>query len=503
MTTYPEPDEYMRSVNNGLVHDDVLKCGQPCKTEAGHLWTVSGGFAFVFKFRVKRKTYALRCWTQSIGDADGHYKQIDEFLRNTQLPYFVECKFNARGITVKGQLYPTVRMEWVDKKSLREFIFDHLSTGALQDPSCRSQFKAHMEQAADAFLEMAKSLHSARVSHGDLQADNIKVANNAHGCKFKLIDYDTLCLPEGGGRSVTNSGLAAYQHPNRECSAVATEKDDYFSELVIYLSLRAIALVPELWEEFECDRRDKDLLFNRDDFRAGLANEPPTRIFGRLYGLAPPVRGLAVVLWNFTCCPEISSLLPIEEVLKIVEASGAPRHFKEVFRAGREPGTGNDASCNGWLNDCAFRHPACPAEAPTVGTMPQLIGPDVVVPTMAPPPSAPAPSGPQSFAQLIECKRRGGAPLPRPAAPLVATPPSVVKTPQSGTAPLISPPVPPPFPTQSRWAEFWDRFRVFFAAVAMSSRWAKFCRNYQVIRVVRWLAAILCIVYVFRRCSSP
>jgi hypothetical protein len=459
MSTYPEPDEYIRSVKalDRLVHDPVLKQGQPCKTPTGQLWTISGGFAFVFKIQSNGKNYALRCWTQLAGDAERHYEEIGRFLKSKSLPYFVDCAFTAKGIVVKGNSYPIVRMEWLEALSLREFIMEQLANGSLQVPSGRSFIKATFEQAADAFLRMSASLHRAGVSHGDLQADNVKVLRKSNGFEFKLIDYDTLCVPEGRGRQITNGGLDTYQHPNRALSAVTTEKDDYFSELVIHLSLRALAPAPELWREFDCDRRDKHLLFEGDDFRAGANNLSPPPIFRRLYELGevdPHVRGLTVVLWNFTRCPDIRLLQPIEEVVKLVEGSVEPRNFNEIFKAGHARQGTNGSKPATWLDDRDFRPPTKAAPR-SDAALPQVPSPVFVMPTTSSPVLGQSNGG--SFADIVDAQRRtGGKHAPAPAVSNGASP-TGARPPQAAppTAPPVQPAPPVTIPAPSRGASVW------------------------------------------------
>src|SRR5207249_1833538 len=123
------------------------------------------------------------------------------------------------------------------------------------------------------------------------------------------------------GQPTVSTGLPSYQHPNRAASTTATEKDDYFSELVIYTCLCALAEYDLLWAQFPAKGRDKELLFEADDF----AGPAPSAFFQRLYRLGGKVGKLAVVLWNFTRCPNIQLLLPLEKVIElVVQPAAAP-----------------------------------------------------------------------------------------------------------------------------------------------------------------------------------
>src|SRR5262249_20189061 len=161
---------------------------------------------------------------------------------------FVDFEFIADGILVQGRRYPILRMEWVEGYSLRDFIRHNLGQPNL------------LRAAADKFCETAESLQKVQAVHGDLQADNMILRVSNGTVHYKLIDYDTLVVPGLFGKPSSSTGLAAYQHPLRQASPIATEKDDFFSELVIYLCLRAVAEDSSLWSKFPAAGRDKELL---------------------------------------------------------------------------------------------------------------------------------------------------------------------------------------------------------------------------------------------------
>ena len=76
---------------------------------------------------------------------------------------------------------------------------------------------------------MAKELHAAGVSHGDLQHGNIMV--NADGSLI-LVDYDSMYVPSLEGYADEIKGLVGYQHPARWENCKCSPKADYFSEKV-------------------------------------------------------------------------------------------------------------------------------------------------------------------------------------------------------------------------------------------------------------------------------
>jgi internalin A len=233
------------------------------------------------------------------------YQAVSQYLAQMHLPYFVEFAYVSRGILVNGQFYPILRMEWVEPPSLHDFIGEN---------------RYHPEvlvAAAEEFFAMARRLHRSQIAHGDLQNDSLRVRTSGARPKFVLIDYDTLFVPALEGSETTHVGVPAFQHPKRANVATANAKIDYFAELVIYLTLLAIAEDPRLWDEYRIADRERALIFHGEDFRSGT----PTEAFQRLRQLSPLVSKLALLLWNFTCRSDIRQLIPIEEAVRICRTS--------------------------------------------------------------------------------------------------------------------------------------------------------------------------------------
>ena len=151
--------------------------------------------------------------------------------------------------------YPITRMEWAEGNTLCDFIEHNL-----QDAGC-------LKAAAAEFQKMVATLHAHQISHGDLQDGNILLKRNGTDVEIKLIDYDSVFVPALRGQPDTIVGVPAYQHPQRIARGIgAAEKMDYFSELVIYLSLLSLAEKPDLWSQFGAPT-EKRLLFIAEDFK--------------------------------------------------------------------------------------------------------------------------------------------------------------------------------------------------------------------------------------------
>jgi hypothetical protein len=321
---YPNAGEYVTAIENAktFVKDPVLKDGVPEKDRRGELLVYAGGFARVFVIRGRDKEkYALRCWVSDIGEEAVHYRTISDYLGKglpRRLPYFTEFAYLPEGILVNGVHYPILRMKWVDGSSLHEFIRDHKDQ------------PQELRAAAENFLRMAQELHDCKIAHGDLQNDNLKVRLSGTTPEFVLIDYDTLFVPGREGKKVSTTGVRGFQHPGRSYLPTAIPEADYFSELVIYLTLHAIAVEPLLWSEYHMADSEKQLIFSGEDFDSKV----PTERFRRLRDLGSPlVSNLTLLLWNFTRS-KIEWLIPIEVAAGICRESPANNPWLHEWSGG-------------------------------------------------------------------------------------------------------------------------------------------------------------------------
>lgn len=250
MTSLPSCIDYITSVETpqllkakelqgGAV---VLKNGKPLR--------YAGGFCVVFPYKLQNnKKVAVRCWIAYVSDADKRCYQISKQLKNSRLPYFVGFEYVPQGIATSLGVFPIVIMDWVEAISLKEYLKENLNA-----PN-------RLIDLANKFLQMSKDLHSAGFSHGDLQHGNIMVS---HDGKLYLVDYDSMFVPGLENVSDEIKGLAGYQHPGRKNQVCLSPKSDYFSELIIYTSILAIAHYPCLWNELDIENTET-LVFSQED----------------------------------------------------------------------------------------------------------------------------------------------------------------------------------------------------------------------------------------------
>ena len=299
---YPSRADYTQAVRDYphiSILDSKLSGGAAKRGPNNQLESISGGFSIVFPFKVGANTFALRCWIRDIEDVEARYQEISNYLKQKNLPYFVEFEYIPEGILVNGTKRPITRMEWAEGETLCQFIKNNLNDARV------------LRNTASEFAKMVETLHAHQISHGDLQDGNILLKRNGPNVEIKLIDYDSLFVPALQGSRDRIFGIAEYQHPKRMArGGTANKKVDYFSELVIYLSLIALAEKSDLWNQFG-QRTEKALLFTADDFK----NPNQSNVFRELENLSLNIKRLASKLKRFCEKPSIDQLEPLETLL--------------------------------------------------------------------------------------------------------------------------------------------------------------------------------------------
>ena len=248
---WPNPSDYQDAVQNPRLcfFDPELQAGMVAPNALGLPRVASGNFASVYEVQSGGKRRAVRCFLRQNGDQQAHYEQVSQHLQGTWLSFMVGFEYQSKGIRVRGQTFPIVKMEWVEGETLPSYLDKHIYDAKL------------LLHLAAQWRGLVNSLQGNQLAHGDLQHGNILVTPQG---QIKLVDYDAMYVPTLHGAKCTELGHANYQHPQRS----ATDYDhhlDNFSALVIYLSLRALAVEPALWNDFH---PGDNLLFTSKDFKA-------------------------------------------------------------------------------------------------------------------------------------------------------------------------------------------------------------------------------------------
>lgn len=279
-----------------LVLDEDAKYGVFRRDARGRLIAYAGGFSVVFPYETANgEKWAFRCWHVDINNSRRRYEIISDAIQQAQLDFLCGFEYTEIGINVEGTIYPTTRMRWIDGITIKDYICQNRNSKQL------------LNELADKFLAMTRSMHSLSLAHGDLQHGNILVGNDH---QLYLVDYDSFYCPELQGETDNVTGLPDYQHPARKSNKSVSEKLDYFSELIIYLSILAIAEKPALIDKYKVEDADR-LLFSKEDF-LDIKNAP---IYKDIYSLGNEFQDMLAVLEEYLGNRSIDDLAPFESCL--------------------------------------------------------------------------------------------------------------------------------------------------------------------------------------------
>jgi serine/threonine protein kinase len=249
MLPLPTSSDYQDAIQNpkSCFDHPELQRSRPEVDKLGLPRPFSGSFAVVFPVTLGNKKWGVRCFTTYHPDQELRYERISQHLSQHPLPYTVPFEFISRGIKVRGNWHPILKMEWVDGESLLKYVEKNLDK------------PQEIQKAALQFRKLTCDLKGIGIAHGDLQHGNIIMVN---GC-FRLVDYDGMFVPGLEGLQSNELGHPNYQHPKRTSKDFGPYLDNY-SAWCIYVSLMALAADPGLWHRIGAG--DEHICFRKRDF---------------------------------------------------------------------------------------------------------------------------------------------------------------------------------------------------------------------------------------------
>ena len=246
---WPTMTDYQEAVQSPKTcfADSELSRGTPVLNKLGLPRPICGQFASVYEIENGGARWAVKCFLRNIPDLHNRYAKISDHLSKCDLPYFVTFDYLKKGIRVRGNYYPIVKMEWVEGLALNHFIERIVS-----DPNTLGQLE-------ERWLALLEDLLSVDVAHGDLQHGNVLVADDG---SLRLIDYDGMWVPKLKGQTSHETGHPNFQSPLRTGNDFNSEIDEFAGD-VILVAMRALARDPGLWRKYD---NGDNLLFRRQDF---------------------------------------------------------------------------------------------------------------------------------------------------------------------------------------------------------------------------------------------
>lgn len=261
MPTSNQIDTAMKNISKFFVADEILN-GQCVLNKKGNPYCRPGGLCRVYKFQMADgTTKALRIWENVISEAKERSVAISDFLKKHPSQYFVNFECIENALVIDGEYYPVVLMDWCDGKDMKKYI-----SQCIIDKDYDK-----IRELAHSFYMMTKELSNMGISHGDLHHENILVLQDG---SLKLIDYDSMYVPALKGYKDECVGYEGYQHPTaRIQNEYLQPYTDYFSELVIFMTVYLVSYHPELWDVDKVEDYDKALLFRISELDPRTVNQ--------------------------------------------------------------------------------------------------------------------------------------------------------------------------------------------------------------------------------------
>ncbi|MFJ2716751.1 hypothetical protein [Streptomyces sp. NPDC087437] len=264
-----------------------LKGARPELTKLGLPRAISGAFASVFSLTsaTSGRRYAIKCFTRHVPDQERRYQAISTRLgqldpAELSQPWNLGFEYLPDAISVGRDRYPVLKMEWTEAVTLSAWLDDNHA----------HQFA--VDHLADRFEALTRDLAAHDIAHGDLQHGNLLVASDD---TLRLVDYDGMYVPALAGMGGTERGHRNYQSPMRGNDDFGAALDR-FSAWVIFLSLKAIASDPALWNRLH-EPSGEFLLLTEDDFKNPGGSTRLQTLLAHpdrtVSGLADQVRSLA------------------------------------------------------------------------------------------------------------------------------------------------------------------------------------------------------------------
>ncbi len=338
---WPTPQDYNESVQipEYSFCDKQLASGVPELTPIGLPRPITGNFASVYRFDVENKRIAVKCFLRFVQDQQERYKKISEFIAENPTRFIVDFEYLERGIRVKTDWYPLLKMDWVEGITLDQYLRKNVGN------------RTAMEKIAKQFVNMMGELKRLGIAHGDLQHGNILVQPS----DIRLVDYDGIFVPSLSGKETNELGHSNYQHPERKVQHFSAATDD-FSAWLIHSSLLILSLDPLLFKKFAGG--DECILFRHTDLKV----PGKSRLFRELLNHPNQVvKARAALIKRLAECP-IERIPSFSEQLPSVD---------DIPIAVKKPGISNAA--------------APPKIVPTKGNFPDWMLPDDVIATVSQP----------------------------------------------------------------------------------------------------------------------
>ena len=230
----------------------------------------NGAFCQCFPLVHNSNKVCFRCWVEDEKREEHlqHILDVSRCLGSRQYKYVVKkYEYIHQALRVNDIVIPAVIMEWIEGDVLLAYV----------KKNRHNQFI--IKSIAEKFYTMVRYMLDKGMAHGDLSGHNIIVTSSK---ELVMIDYDTLFIAGYTAENVVPStgGIACYQHPHRTKLKYLSAEMDYYSQLVIYLSLLIVAEKPEIVNIMATH----GLVFQEEDLR-DLSTLKKSQVYKDVYAI--------------------------------------------------------------------------------------------------------------------------------------------------------------------------------------------------------------------------
>lgn len=259
-----------------------MKDIEVCREPSGRLSYSVGNSGVVFKIIVHGEQKLLKCYTRPKYNLREIYG--NKLLAN-ELFIYTDYHSNGRWVDV-------VMDDWIEGKTLQTGIDEAVESGDITE----------LAMLATKFDRLALELLGRDWAHGDLNPENILIDREG---ELRLIDFDSVYLPQFAGQTSQELGTLAFQHPLRTIQLFDRTIDDY-SIALISTALHAISIDKTILQRY---RLEEGLLFNPAEIldHSSVALKEVLELFSER-GMTPQYR-IALLLYSHT--PTLFGLQPL------------------------------------------------------------------------------------------------------------------------------------------------------------------------------------------------
>jgi hypothetical protein len=362
---WPSHTDYQDSIQNPHIcfEEADLKESEVKCDMLGLPKVMSGNFASVYSVTTSQGRWAIRCFVRQVMGQQGRYARMSQQLLGLGLDFMVSFEYYLRGIKVRNEWYPIVKMQWVDGLPMNQYIEEVYDKPDL------------LLDLTKKFRKVMKGLRDNQLAHGDLQHGNIMITPDN---EFRLVDYDGMYTPAFRGKA-PELGHANFQHPRRT-SDFYNEDLDNFAALVIHTSLLALATDAALFKDFYTG---DNLLMLSSDFKNPLQSKVIKRF---KENSNDTVKKLGELLER-SCLADVSKVPIYEDVMLAIDQGRIDAVIASISAAPSAAPAGGGAAAPG--ADGGWWAGGTPPPAEPLGSRPATGSRPAPAPTPAPKPAAP------------------------------------------------------------------------------------------------------------------